>query len=250
MATTSEAEAKNPRARRPKASTGARGARTASGAPLGETREIRAATGGALTATRPARGRGRCVRRRGSRFAPTRRNSSEARVGNACDESSRTPLRDEITRARSTARDGAIRVRENVSFSRTSRRRRETTSPSTPTVPPRASSPRFNYPSRGDHRSLSRARSQPTIHMPTSLPISRRSRGARVTCTLVLYYRRRRTHRILARGVSLLSPIRRGMSENRSRSIIISYYTHSHSAPTPRTRRGSQSVHSSLRART
>ena len=79
----------------------------------------------------------------------------------------------------------------------------------------------------------SRARSQPTIHMPTSLPISHRSRGARVTCTLVFSIIVRRAYRILARGVSLLSPIHRRMSENRSRSIIISYYTHPHSAPTP-----------------
>ena len=79
----------------------------------------------------------------------------------------------------------------------------------------------------------SRARSQPTIHMPTSLPISHRSRGARVTCTLVFSIIVRRAHRILTRGVSLFSPMHRRMSENRSRSIIISYYTHSHSAPTP-----------------
>ena len=87
----------------------------------------------------------------------------------------------------------------------------------------------------------SRARSQPTIHMPTSLPISHRSRGARVACTLVLLFGGGAPYS--RRGVSLLSPIAEECRKI-DRALLLLVITHSHSAPTPRTRRGSQSVHS------
>ena len=94
MATTSEAEAKKKRARRPKASTGARGARTASGAPLGETREIRAATGGALTATRlRARARAVC-----SKEGIKVRADATKLFGSACRERVRRVVADAIAR--------------------------------------------------------------------------------------------------------------------------------------------------------
>ena len=94
VATTSEAEAKKKRARRPKASTGARGARTASGAPLGETREIRAATGGALTATRlRARARAVC-----SKEGIKVRADATKLFGSACRERVRRVVADAIAR--------------------------------------------------------------------------------------------------------------------------------------------------------
>jgi hypothetical protein len=96
----------------------------------------------------------------------------------------------------------------------------------------------------------SRARSQPTIHMPTSLPISHRSRGARVTCTLVLLFGGG-ARTVFSPAASLFFLLYAEECRKIDRALLLLVITHT---PTPRrlprTRRGSQSVHSSLRART
>ena len=72
----------------------ARGARTASGAPLGETREVRAATGGALTATRlRARARAVCSKE----GIKVRANATKL-FGSACRERVRRVVADAVAR--------------------------------------------------------------------------------------------------------------------------------------------------------
>lgn len=92
--TTSEVEAKRKRARRPKSSTGARGARTASGAPLGETRAMRVAAGGALTA---ARLRARALAMCSKEGIKVRADAAKL-FGSACRERVRRVVADAIAR--------------------------------------------------------------------------------------------------------------------------------------------------------
>ena len=74
----------------------------------------------------------------------------------------------------------------------------------------------------------SRARSQPTIHMPTSLPISHRSRGARVTCTLVLLFGGG-VHTVFSPAASLFFLLYTDECRKIDRALLllVSYYTHS-----------------------
>ena len=96
----------------------------------------------------------------------------------------------------------------------------------------------------------SRARSQPTIHMPTSLPTSHRSRGARVTCTLVLLFGGG-VHTVFSPTASLFFLLYTDECRKIDRALLLLVITHTPTAPRrlPRTRRGSRSVHSSPLAR-
>ena len=92
--TTSEVETKRKRARRPKTSPGARGARTASGAPLGETGAMRVAAGGALTA---ARLRARALAMCSKEGIKVRADAAKL-FGSACRERVRRVVADAIAR--------------------------------------------------------------------------------------------------------------------------------------------------------